>query len=233
VTDLYPEPVAESGDVGDRRLVLFDLDNTLIDRAAGFRAWSHRFVAERELDTSILDYLETIDEDGVKPREQFFTEIRERCRLTESVDQLAADFRAGFPELIPPLAPETQHALRELRREGWRIGIVTNGSPAQESRIEALGLDAFVDGWAVSGVVGVRKPDPALFAAAAKRCAAPLAGAWMVGDRADADVAGAIACGMSSVWISRGRTWTDRSFQPDIVAASVAEAVSAIRSRSS
>lgn len=220
--------VAVVGKGDDARLVLFDLDNTLIDRAAGFRAWCHRFLSERQLDPAAITWLDSIDDDGVKSRDTFFAEICARWEFQETADQLAQDYRALFPWLIPPPASDTFEALRRLRDDGWRVGIVTNGSPAQEKRITSSGLASLVDGWVVSGVVGARKPDPAIFLAAAEKCGASLKGGWMVGDRAEADVAGAIACGLSSVWISRGTAWKEPSFRPDVVSASVGEAVSAI-----
>jgi hypothetical protein len=55
-----------------KRLMLFDLDNTLIDRAAAFRSWASRFVRERELEPDVVDWLDSIDDDGIKPRETFF-----------------------------------------------------------------------------------------------------------------------------------------------------------------
>lgn len=211
-----------------RRLALFDLDNTLIDRAAGFRDWCHRFVSDRQLDPGDIAWLDSIDEDGLKGRETFFAEICARWEFEETADQLAEEYRRSFPSLIPPPTPGTLDALRRLREDGWRIGIVTNGSPAQEERIMTSGLASVVDGWAISGVVGPRKPDPALFLAAAEKCHAAFEGGWMVGDRAEADIAGAIACGLSSAWISRGSAWTEPSFRPDVVVGSIEEAVSMI-----
>jgi putative hydrolase of the HAD superfamily len=211
-----------------QRLALFDLDNTLIDREAAFRSWASRFARERRLGRAASGWLESIDDDGVKPRETFFGEVRGHFGIPDAVDELVRAYRAAIPALIPPPTRETKEALRALRACGWRIGIVTNGSPTQEVHLRGCGLEELVDGYVVSSIVGVRKPDPRLFLAAAEQCGAPLSGGWMVGDRADADVAGALACGISSAWISRGRTWEEADFRPDIIADSVAGAVTAI-----
>lgn len=210
------------------RLALFDLDDTLIDREAAFRAWAVGFAQERRLGAAASGWLESIDDGGVNPRETFFGEVRERFGIADPVDELVRAYRAALPPLIPPPSSETADALGALRARGWRIGIVTNGSPTQELHLRACGLDALVDGYVVSSIVGARKPDPKLFLAAAERCGAPLSRAWMVGDRADADVAGALACGISSAWISRGRAWTEPDFRPDIIVDSVGDAVAAM-----
>jgi len=209
-------------------VVLFDLDNTLVDRAEGFRIWARRFVSERALGPAEGAWLEAIDDDGLKPRAEFFAKIRARYAISESVEVLVTAYRHEYPRCIPALSEETRAALRELRAVGWKIGIVSNGSPSQAVKITAAGLEEFVDGWVISQVVGVRKPDAAIFRAAAEVCACSLEGGWMVGDSVGSDIAGAIAAGLSSVWISRGRAWTEPTFKPDAVAGSVGEAVTRI-----
>ena len=46
-----------------------------------------------------------------------------------------------------------------------RLGVV----PQQDLKITNLGIDKLVDGWVVSDVVGVRKPDPRIFTIAAEQ----------------------------------------------------------------
>jgi putative hydrolase of the HAD superfamily len=42
----------------------------------------------------------------------------------------------------------------------------------------------------------------------------PLRGAWMVGDSPEADIGGAAAVGLPSVWLHRGRRWSDTRYMP-------------------
>ena len=93
--------------------------------------------------------------------------------------------------------------------------------------IELAGLVDLVDGWAVSSLVGARKPEPAHFRSAAEACGSALEG-WMVGDNPEADVGGAVAAGLRSAWITRGRTWELDAFRPDVSVATVPEAVELI-----
>jgi putative hydrolase of the HAD superfamily len=217
--------------VGER-LILFDLDNTLIDRAGGFTTWAREFASHRSLGGATeVEWLERLDNDGLTPRSAFFATARERYGLLDSVDDLVAAYREDYPRCMPPLPTETRNALGDLRAAGWRIGIATNGEPSQETKITASGLDSLVDGWAISQVIGARKPDRAHFEAAAAACRASLEGGWMVGDSAEADIAGAEASGLSSVWLTRGRLWTHSTYRPNVVAASVAEAAAEIIAR--
>ena len=212
-----------------QRLVLFDLDNTLIDRAQGFRVWARVISAYSLPDAGEVEWLERADNDGLTQRPTLFAGIRSRYGLREPVDALVQAYREQFPRCIPPLPDETRTVLRELRQRGWKLGIVTNGgAQPQESKIRSAGLDKLVDGWVISEVLGARKPDAAIFRAASTACERSLAGGWMVGDNPEADIAGAAAAGLSSVWITRGREWTEPTFQPDAAALSVAGAASEI-----
>jgi putative hydrolase of the HAD superfamily len=230
----YSDPVERLPASGrSPRLALFDLDNTLIDRAAGFRLWAERFLASRALPQSEVEWLEAVDDDGLARRDELFAHVRERYGLTPPVQELVDEYRRDFPGCIPPVVETTWSALMKLREHGWRVGVVSNGTPSQVEKIHASGLARAIDGWAISGVVGARKPDPRLFRAAAQQCACDLSDGWMIGDRADADVAGAIASGLSSAWISRGNNWAEPRFRPDIVADSVGHAVTQILARRS
>jgi putative hydrolase of the HAD superfamily len=210
-------------------LALFDLDNTLIDRAGAFRDWVRAFVANRALGgQQEIAWLEGADNDGFAPRGEFFREVRRRYELAESVDDLVTAFQLEFARFVQPPVEETRAALQALRARGWKLAIVTNGSPSQQAKIEAAGLAAMVDGWAISEVVGSRKPEPAIFQVAADACSCALKGGWMVGDSARADIGGAVACGLRSIWISRGRAWSGAHYEPDAVVETVAEGVAHI-----
>jgi FMN phosphatase YigB (HAD superfamily) len=175
-----------------------------------------------------VETLEELDGDGFVPRTAFFAAVCERYGLDDDVGALVAGYRASYPENVRPVDAETGAALAELRAGGWRIGIATNGEPSQRRKIELAGLDGLVDGWAISSLVGARKPEPAHFLAAADACACALDGGWMVGDNPEADVGGAVACGLRSAWIARGRDWQLDAFRPDVAVATVAEAVELI-----
>ena len=62
-------------------------------------------------------------------------------------------------------------------------------------KIKACEPDGLVDGVCVSRVVGYAKPDSRLFVAVAEGCYASLEDAWVVGDRPNTGIAGAVAIG--------------------------------------
>jgi putative hydrolase of the HAD superfamily len=148
---------------------------------------------------------------------------RERFGLQESVDELWRAYRRRMPDLVR-CRSEVMSELGRLRSAGWRVGIVTNGTADNQiGKIQRTGLADAVDGYALSGVEGVRKPDVGLFEIAAKRCGMSLAdGGWMVGDHLVADIAGGNAAGLRTIWIDRG-TWPGEEHSAEHVVSDVLE----------
>ncbi|MET8336934.1 HAD family hydrolase [Streptosporangium canum] len=212
-----------------QRLALFDLDNTLIDLDAAFLLWAEEFAEEHRLSRKAVDYLVKLDRNGLPHREPFFTKVRERFKLSASAADLWAAYRRRMPHLVE-CRPEVIAALTELRAPGWRVGIVTNGTADNQlGKIQRTGLADAVDGYALSGVEGIRKPDVGLFEIAAKRCGTDLTGGgWMVGDHPVADIGGGHAAGLRTVWIDRG-TRAGHERPPDHVVTDVIHAMDILR----
>jgi putative hydrolase of the HAD superfamily len=97
----------------------------------------------------------------------------------------------------------------------------------QTRKLVAAGLDRIAAAVCISEEVGANKPDPRIFETAASRAGVPLDGAWMIGDDLGADIAGAAAVGVRSVWVRRHVTSPayDPEVTPDLVAATFPEAV--------
>jgi HAD superfamily hydrolase (TIGR01549 family) len=189
------------------RLALFDLDDTLIALAPAFRRFAADFAERFALPPGAQEWLVEAW-DPYQKREGFFALVRERYELAESVEELWGLYRRGMPEFVE-LRDDVREGLVALRRAGWRLAIVTNGeADNQLGKIERTGLDRLVDSVAVSGALGVRKPEAEIFRVAAEGAGCELAeGGWMVGDNPHADVGGGAAVGLRTVWIDkRGET---------------------------
>lgn len=210
-------------------LLLLDLDNTLVDRAAAFRAWAASFLTQRGASPDLVEEMVRADGDGLRPKPEVARSLTALLGLTgQEEDTIIATLRAGVVQHLS-LVPDAEKALALARASGWRPFIVTNGVVAQqEAKINTLGLDELVDGWVVSEGVGLTKPDPRIFEIAAQRARGDLAGAWMVGDSAQADIAGAHAAGLRSIYLSRGREWDAGVEPPTAFAASLAAAVQTV-----
>ncbi|OAH16152.1 HAD family hydrolase [Streptomyces jeddahensis] len=208
-------------------LALFDLDDTLIDHHAAFRAWAEEFSAEYDLGSEGFDWLMAVKARYSGTKDRLFSMVRDEFELAEPADLLWEGYRRRIPELAT-CRSEDLEALQQLRRAGWRIGIVTNGmADNQSAKIHRTGLAGLADAWCISDEVGIRKPDPRIFRLAAQRCGMPADDTgWMVGDSLTLDVAGGRAAGLRTVWINPSQlTVPSDQPGPDFAVASVADAV--------
>ena len=206
-------------------LLLLDLDNTLVDRDAAFRDAVADFLAEHGLPASDLTWVTGADAGGYTPRHELAAAMTDRYGSAAPATAIRTLLDTGAAGRVV-LAHSSRRALGRARAAGWTCVIVTNGRVVQqETKIRNTGLDGLVQGWVISEAVGRKKPDPEIFRAAAAAVGAPLTGAWVVGDSPHADIAGADALGLRSVWVANGRVWTDASCRPTHVARDVVSAI--------
>ncbi len=98
-------------------------------------------------------------------------------------------------------APEV---LDRLRAAGLRLGVVSNSDGRVEEALAAAGLRDRFEVVLDSALVGVEKPDPAIFRAALDALGVAPADALYVGDLYEVDVVGARAAGMEAVLLAPG-----------------------------
>jgi len=90
--------------------------------------------------------------------------------------------------------------MRELRRAGVAVTVLSNSEGRLAELADGLGwLDDFV-AIADSGRLGMEKPGREIFPWTAPQLETPLKAVVHVGDSVAADVAGALAASMSAVW---------------------------------
>ncbi len=193
-------------------LIAWDLDNTLIDRDAAFRAFFESWLASRLPDgngSALMASIWVADRSGTRDRLEFCAEVLELC---------------GFPRFgAVGLWEEMQHELpRRMTLDSrvarlldalapvYRMVIVTNGGGAlQRAKIRHAGLARWFPPEAifVSGEIGAPKPERAFFDAVLSATGASAAEVLIVGDHLENDIRGAAACGWQTCWVSLGRPW--------------------------
>lgn len=100
--------------------------------------------------------------------------------------------------------PRACQALNEFHWRGLPMGVVSNCSFGPEViryELERYGLAEHLKFVMVSSEYAVRKPNALLFTTAAARLGLAPEEIWFVGDRLDADIAGARAVHMKPVWL--------------------------------
>jgi len=147
-------------------------------------------------------------------------------------ERFLAVYRGKVREGVRPDAGVSA-ALGRLRAEGMRLGVVSNGTTAeQREQLRLMRVEEFFDPVLISQEVGVRKPDPAIMLIAARRWGLPAVEVLVVGDRADWDVLGAARAGMRSALTTQ---FVDRSgetlpgAEPDLIVGDLAALPDAIR----
>lgn len=209
-------------------LLMIDLDNTLIDRDAAFREAAVSFLTEHALPEGDLDWLVSLDASGYAPRQEVARAMSGRYDGAVPEDAVRTFLDRGATERVT-LAEAVRVALVRAVAGGWTCVIVTNGRiTQQEAKIRNTGLDRLVHGWAISEAVGLKKPAPGIFHAAAAAVGVPLDGAWMIGDAAHADIRGALDVGARSVWVSGGREWAEAEYRPTRITSDTASAIALV-----
>jgi putative hydrolase of the HAD superfamily len=141
--------------------------------------------------------------------------------LADRCTQRYSDYRA---ELLT-LFPGAREVLEDLRNQGCKLGIVTNGFVSTHNRkLDVLGLRPLVDGIFLADEMGMVKPDPGCFTHACRVLGSDPARTAMVGDRYDRDVIGAQAAGLFTVLVDvHAIPVPPGSRPPDAVVADIAE----------
>ena len=137
--------------------------------------------------------------------------LRLNHQLPEEELSHIADKIANAWQTQISIDPETMPVLRALKRDKKTIGLVSNfDHPPHVRRVLSHnGLENIFDTIIISSEVGVKKPDPSIFALALQQTGISKDEAVYIGDT-DADVAGAIAAGIHPIFIARPVNRTDR-----------------------
>jgi putative hydrolase of the HAD superfamily len=206
--------------------VLFDLDGTLVDALS---AWDAAFASA--LAIAVRTYPELAELGGgaavhrslFRPlvaaehraagsghwdprflRRAFHALLSTHARSDPALaDRLYATYAATWPQHVRPYAEVP--AVLEALAGRVQLAIVSNGDgPEQRAKIGPLGLDAHFPVVCISGELGTRKPEPAIFEHALDALSVPPDRAIHVGDDLEADIGGARATGLAaSVWVHR------------------------------
>lgn len=116
------------------------------------------------------------------------------------VERLATRF-AQYRNERMHLFDDAHQVLDDVRRLGWRIGLVTNGAAAaQRAKIARFELGSRVDHIQIEGEAGYGKPDPRAYLTTLAALDTEPDRAWMVGDNFEADVAGPQRVGILGCW---------------------------------
>ncbi len=191
------------------KAVIFDLDQTLLDRDATFAnylssQYDHfQLSSSRVTKSEYIDFILSIDDHGyTKKGEVFQRACREILSSTVSSKTLLAHYQEEYGK-EPVLYEGVKGALERLKKI-YQIGLITNGRvQSQMAKIEISGIKDYFDSIQISEAVGVEKPDPLIFQIGIQSLDRKPEECVYIGDHPKNDVEGAKACGMKGIWLRK------------------------------
>lgn len=219
--------------------VIFDLDNTLLDRDRTFLAFVKRLtntyfpgIAAEEQER-IVQLILKVDQDGYNPKPRMFEELLGLLPWTSKPDvaELLEYYRQHYTRCAE-LMDSALELLEQCRERGWKIGLITNGrDDIQYGKIDTLRIREAFDIILVSEGAGVKKPDARIFRMALDTLNVAAERTLFVGDHPVNDIRGAADVGMHTVWMQRNQSWDDTiAAQPLLTIRTLNELIQEIRS---
>lgn len=135
-------------------------------------------------------------------KREFYSTLLPKIGVSESrlAGAVECVLNTALAEMLWRKADEsTVSALDQLKERGLILAVVSNSDGRIERAFEQAGLASYFDFFIDSFIVGVEKPDPAIFQLAIERAGVSAREAIYVGDLYDVDVIGARAAGLLPV----------------------------------
>lgn len=227
------------------RAIVFDLDNTLLDgrdfskslvQTCEALAAQHVGLTAENLLLANGDvwraYWPEVEHDwtlgflsGARVTEEAWRRALRACGChDDAVVGVALEIHSRCARLTYRQFADARQLIASLKHR-TRLALVTNGAAdTQREKLQAMGMHADFEATAISGELGIAKPDPAIFHFALDQLGIAAADAWHVGDSLATDIAGAKSAGVTAIWLNRGnavRQPTDP--EPDLEISSLAE----------
>lgn len=189
-------------------IILFDLDNTLINRDKAYVNWLFTWIASQEIHLttrekeSIIQY----DNHGYTSRKKFYEWLILTLKLRTSVQKLMQEASTHIYEFVPVISSGINTLLLELQKQ-HTLGIVTNGSVKnQMKKIQSAHLTMFSpEHIFVSEAIGIAKPELKYFIYVENQLKASKEDIVIVGDNLNTDIIGGKAAGWKTIWLTSSK----------------------------
>ena len=216
------------------RIVVFDLDGTLVDTAPDLINALNFILAREGLPPVPLHAARNMIGAGARKLLERGLELEGRTISLAELNRLTDDFIAYYAEHIADASRPfdgLEAALDDLTSQGYRFAVCTNKLEWLSRRLlDRLNLSPRFAAICGADTFGVSKPDPAILRQTVARAGAELSSAIMVGD-AGPDVGVARRAGVPVICVSFGYTEVPvADLKPDVVIDHMRELRGAIES---
>ena len=206
------------------RILLFDVDNTLLDfdanEAESFRSmmeemgelWTEEiYNTYKELNRDLWRSIERGEisvEEGVNCR---FSNLMARYGRQVDGRLWEQAYRRYLNQGIQEI-PQVHQVLEKLKAEGYELYVITNGvEETQTSRMARSGLDTYFRQLFISGKIGAGKPSGEFFDYVKNHVEQfDAKAALVIGDSLTSDIRGGIDAGIDTCWFCRNKREDER-----------------------
>lgn len=201
--------------------LLFDLDETLMDRSASIKRFlqdqHHRFIyllSPIDVETYSNRFIE-LDKQGLVWKDVVYQNLISEFQIQGlSWEQLLEDYVTHLHKscvLYEGVIP----TLKTFKKEGYLLGLITNGRyDVQWPNIQALELSPFFSSILISEKEGIRKPETAIFHRGLSQLNVRSEHAVFIGDHPISDIKGAKEAGLKTIW-KRNSVWQEECPEAD------------------
>lgn len=226
------------------RILLFDVDNTLLDFDANeeesFKSmmnemgevWSAGiYETYKRLNAALWRRIEKNEitvQEGVNRR---FAELMARYGKEVDGPSWEKTYRKYLNQGIQEI-PQVHQVLSRLKEDGYEMYVITNGvTETQESRMARSGLDQYFRDAFISGRIGAGKPSKEFFDYVERHVPGfAKKDALVIGDSLSSDIKGGVEAGIPTCWFTREtdgdrrrRLLQESGLKPDHVIGSLME----------
>ena len=182
--------------------LIFDLDNTLIDRNTAYFKWLHALLEAKKLCPLSWQKIKEKDNQGYLDRALFYTWLIDFCDISFTVNDLIEKCANELCLFIQPDAKLLEMLLRWSQKH--QLYIATNGGVLnQRNKIIASGISKIIPKQCIfiSEEMGCRKPMQLFFERVQKHIN-NTEKIMMIGDDCTTDIKGAQQLQWKTVWIT-------------------------------
>ena len=131
------------------------------------------------------------------------------------IHQIAVDMARYINAKTLALLNENRQVLEHLKQKGYPMVLVSNFYGNINQVLKDAGIDGYFEDVIESAVVGVRKPNPAIFALGVFALDLPASQVLVVGDTYGKDIIPAHKLGCHTLWI-KGLQWEEKKVDESI-----------------
>ncbi len=205
--------------------IFFDLDHTIWDFDKNAEETLHELFLKHKLQDLGLAapdvFIETYTRNNHRLWAEYHSgkiskEVLREARFKHTFLELGLDetkipagFEDDYVQLCPTktnLFPQAHQTLQYLQ-SNYKLYVISNGfKESTEMKIRLCNLQQYFEHVFISEVIGINKPDPAIFKHALEFAGAQKPESLMIGDSLEADVYGALNFGIDAIYFNPNKT---------------------------